>query len=74
MTERELRAVQQAFHEADEAECTLEQCWAAAISASDSRYVKGLVVALRHVDKYGLTNGAQTIVRNALQNLPEDLR
>lgn len=78
MTERELRAVMQAYHDADEAGCTLEQCWEAAISASDSRFVKGLVEALKEITKEENTIRpaipAWGIAVRALRNLPEDLR
>lgn len=44
----------------------------AAISASDSRYVKGLVEALKEIEKIG--SPTSILASIALQNLPEDLR
>lgn len=81
MSERELQAVQQAYHDADEAGCTIDQCWQAAISASDAQYVKGLVEALKKIemegtvtDEYGTyLNFFARIANTALKNLPQDL-
>lgn len=48
----------------------------AAISASDSKYVKGLVEALKQIDAlpHGDEELAIGIAFDALQNLPEDLQ
>lgn len=85
MTERELRAVAEAISPyIPDMELAVSK---AAISASDSKYVKGLVEALKRinieiedtVDRYNGTplqrlQLVKKISYHALQTLPEDLR
>lgn len=91
MTERELRAVAEAiartgskefYDDGDEDSQGFRELAAAAIQSSDSKYVKGLVEALKLLQDISDVsfvndqeyNYQQQIIRTALQNLPEDLR
>lgn len=87
MTERELRAVAEAiartgskewYDDGDEDSQGFRELASAAIQSSDSKYVKGLVEALREIAKeeYRIipTKPAWGIAVTALQQLPEDLR
>lgn len=48
LSDETIKAVQQAFHEADEAGCSLEQCWGAALAAiAECGEVREMVDALR---------------------------
>lgn len=88
MTKRELRAVAEAIDFwGYETSSATRKAARAAISASDSKYVKGLVEALKRinieiedtVDRYNGTplqrlQLVKKISYHALQTLPEDLR
>lgn len=97
MNKRELRAVAEAIHDAEHSvflsqrdghiQEAYKEVAQAAISASDSKYIKGLVEALKErresdfhrlEKKYGECT-KETLLKyssaaRAIQNLPEDLR
>ena len=73
---REIKAVSEALSDyLDKQMYDDESAAQAAIAASDSQYVKGLVGALRRIrHKATSLPEAWKIVYEALQQLPEDLR
>jgi hypothetical protein len=72
MTPREIKAVSEAIEKLGVSERDAEEFAQAAIAASDSQYLKGLVEALKEI-AYN-DDMAQIIAKKALQQLPEDLR
>jgi len=74
---REIKTVSEAMYGVYRSPVDIEKLAEAAIAASDSQYVKGLVEALKfYAEDGGWRNSADMggIAQQALQQLPEDWR
>lgn len=74
---REIKTVSEAMYGVYRSPVDIEKLAEAAIAASDSQYVKGLVEALKSIVKNTCCDKCQEaalVAQQALQQLPEDLR
>jgi len=69
---REIKTVSEAMYGVYRSPVDIEKLAEAAIAASDSQYVQGLVEALKEINES--TSSGCYVAQQALQQLPEDWR